>query len=175
MKHFILIFVFLFIQPLWLIGQKENNDTINKQPSRKFCYMRFFDDPILNLNVQQGWRTMGEVAFGLADYQGGRKLLGLNVLQDIEIGSQFNFNPKHIILGPELSYNVSFLFINFGTSIIYLTDFNKGTLYLNPHLGLSYNTFFDFYVGYNIPFLPNNIKSLVNNFTVTLAVPLFHR
>jgi hypothetical protein len=150
-------------------------DTIKKSPSSFILYMNFHDEPILNLNVQQGWRTMGEIAFGLADFQGRRKNYGLNSLESFEIGSQFNFNPNHFIIGPELNYNVSWILITFGASIIYLTDFSKGTLYLNPHLGFTYNTYIDLFIGYNIPLMKNNMKSLVNNFTATLAFPLIKR
>jgi hypothetical protein len=151
------------------------NDTIIKHHSDFYWFFKFHDEPVLNLNIQQGWRTMGEIAFSLADYQGKKNRFSLNVLDAIGFGSQFNFNPKHFIIGPELVYNVSFLFLNFGGGIVYLTDFKKGTVYLNPHLGVSYNTFFDLYAGYNIPLMTNHMKTLVNNFTVTFAVPLIKR
>jgi hypothetical protein len=169
------------LNPLFLQGNKGNsnlivnNDTIKKHRSDVYWFFKFHDEPVLNLNIQQGWRTMGEIAFSLADYEGKRNRFSLNVLDAIGFGSQFNFNPKHFIIGPELVYNVSFLFFNFGGCIVYLTDFKKGTVYLNPHLGVSYNTFFDLYAGYNIPLMTNHMKTLVNNFTVTLAVPLIKR
>jgi len=147
-------------------------DTIKQ---KKFCYLVFFDEPILNLNIQQGWRTMGEIAFGLADFQGKKNNYSLNVMQSIEMGSQFNFNPKHIIIGPELVYHVSFIFMCFGGSLVYITDFSKGTLYLNPHLGLSYNTFFELYAGYQIPLMKNHMKTYVNRINMTLAAPIIKR
>ncbi len=192
MKSFISIFIILITTCLVVRADKWNSgclpkktdngimiinkDTIKKHHSDLYWFFQFHDEPVLNLNIQQGWRTMGEIAFGLADFTGKRNHFSMNGLEAIEIGSQFNFNPKHFIMGPELVYNVSFLFFfNFGGSLVYLTDFRKGTVYLHPHLGISYNTFFDLYAGYNIPLMKNHMRTLVNNFTVTFAVPLINR
>jgi len=150
-------------------------DTVKKSPSLFILYLKFFDSPVLNLNIQQGWRTMGEVTFGLADYQPGIKILGLQALETIELGSQLNFTFNHFVIGPELTYNSSFFIINYGASIIYFTDFRNGTLFINPHIGLTFFTYFDLYAGYNIPLMHNHMKSSVNNYTFTLAVPILQR
>ncbi len=150
-------------------------DSIKKHKSHFISFLKYHDTPVMNLNLQQGWRTMGEIAFGLCDYSSSYKNLLMRKLSCIEAGSQFNFNLDHFIIGPELTYNHSDFIVNFGGSIIYFTDLRKGTLFINPHVGLSYNTIFDLYFGYNIPLMQNHMKSLVNNYTITLAVPILKR
>ena len=128
------------------------------------------DQFVMNLNVHQGWRTMGEISFGVTSTND----IKFNLIEanEWELGTEFNFDPKHFILAPKLSMNFSSLIMSAGGSLIYYTDFNKGTLYLNPHLGISLLTHVDIYCGYNIPLMRNTMKPFVNHFTVTLAVPI---
>jgi len=135
-----------------------------------FVHTSFYGQSVLNLNIHQGWRTMGEIAFG----PGGvlsRDKLGLMQAEELQLGSEFSFGP-HFFIGPKVTYNFSTLFFSCGGSVIYYSDFKNYTVCLHPHLGLSVNTFADLYLGYNIPVGPNKMKGYINRFTATLAIPL---
>ncbi|MCE3228830.1 MAG: hypothetical protein K0S32_3381 [Bacteroidetes bacterium] len=140
---------------------------------REYSFKQF----IGRINFHQGWRGMGEISIGVANYdeENHRHIPDMNFLQSIEGGCQFNFNKNHFIIGPSLTYNCTASILHCGGSLIYYTDFDKRTLFLNPHLGFSWNTYFDFYFGYNIPLMKNEMKSTVNRFTFTVSVPLFNR
>jgi hypothetical protein len=137
----------------------------------------FFQQFIGRINFHQGWRGMGEISLGIANYDEDhqRRMPDMNHLQSIEMGCQFNFNKDHFIIGPSLTYNRTHVIFHYGVSLIYYTDFDKRTLFINPHLGFSWNTYFDFYFGYNIPLMKNEMKGMVNRFTFTISIPLFNR
>ncbi|MBC7865025.1 MAG: hypothetical protein IAF38_18770 [Bacteroidia bacterium] len=134
---------------------------------------------VINVNFQQGYRPMGEVSAGLCLYEPGN-FFGpasgeLNTLNQVQLGAEFNFSNKHFVMGPKLTYNFSYFIVNCGASLSYLTDLKYGTVYLNPHFGITFNTYADLYIGYNIPLMKNYMKPYVNHFTVTLAVPILNR
>jgi hypothetical protein len=127
-------------------------------------------DAIFNLEVQQGWRTMGGVSVGrvVDDEQFFRSS------SYVEIGSNFYLSPQHPIIGPKISIGFSFLFSGCA-NLIYYTDFHRGTLFLNPNFGISLGRLADIYLGYNIPLTPNYMKNDVNHFTFTCSIPFIGR
>ncbi len=132
----------------------------------------FYEQPVLNLKIHQGWRTMGEISVGIGALDGQH---GFETLSSLQGGCQFNFDPNHFIVGPSIGWNASAVILQGGANLIYFTDFDKRTLFLNPHIGFTFNTDFDLYFGYNIPLMKNEMRSMVNHFTVTLSVPLLDR
>lgn len=121
------------------------------------------------LAVQQGWRTMGEVAIGLGLYE-AHSFLDFDIAH-IQLGTTFNFTPEQLILGPGITFLYSPLLIDVGGSLRYYTTKNTGTLYVSPHFGINF-IYADLFMGYEIPLTKNVMKPWVNRFTVTLAVPL---
>lgn len=138
-----------------------------------------FPPVIFNLGIHQGWRTMGEISVGTCDEWKHMDLIGYRWFYTT-IGSEFNFNPHHFIAGPKISFNhengALVVGFDWGGSLIYYTDFDKGALYLNPHLGLNFMTLAGLYFGYNIPLYSssgdNPMHSLVNHFTVSIIFSL---
>lgn len=134
---------------------------------------------LANVNLHQGWRTMGEVSagFGKFSYTAHLSATSGHIFQ---MGSQFNFNSKHLILGPQLSYNyvtgmTSLPNFTTGGSLIYYTDFDKKEIYLNPHIGIGLYYQIELVAGYNIPITGNSMKDLVNNFTLSITIPIVKR
>jgi hypothetical protein len=140
-----------------------------------------FPPIVLNVGIHQGWRTMGELSVGTCL---GWKTHDLAAYKwySLTLGTEFNFNPHHFIIGPKITYNrqMGFLLggLDWGCSLIYYTDFDKGELYINPQVGINIITFLGLHLGYNIPLYSqsgdNPMRSLVNHFTVSLIFSIIN-
>jgi hypothetical protein len=128
---------------------------------------------ILFINLHAGFRSLiGELSIGKGVEYYDK---GWRTLNSLAMGCEFNFNADHRLFGPKISISSSSLFYAVGASLIGYTNGNKMTICLNPHLGISFNTFADLYFGYNIPLMKNNFPDQINGFTFTLSAPLFKR
>jgi len=114
---------------------------------------------LLKPAIHQGWRTMGELSTGIMH---GNKWGGYLATA----GTEFNFQRNRFILGPKATCDFWLSGMVAGASFTYYTDFDKGTLYFNPHLGSI------IYFGWNIPLMRNHMKDRVNTYTFTLIIPI---
>lgn len=137
---------------------------------RAFADRFWYDQPVVSIGINQGWRSMGEISFGLCDYYyHPDKFLPLQTLETISIGSEFDFSRDKPLIGPKLSWTYT-SYVGAGADLTYFTDFDRGTLYFNPHLGCSFGTVFNLWLGYNIPLMRNYMKPRVNRFTLSLIL-----
>lgn len=80
--------------------------------------------------------------------------------------------PGRFVIAPKISYSVN-LFISFGASILYYTDFNLGALRFRPEVGVSMFGIRCVY-GRNLTVANYDFSGLnTNNFTLTAYIPLF--
>jgi hypothetical protein len=107
------------------------------------AFMNSFQSRFLTLSYFQGHRPFAEISFGTAHYAEMKKNLftGSDVAGLIAgptIGSEFNFrwNANEFILGPKIGVNASIRILNLGMHLIYYTDFEKGSLFLTPRIGI---------------------------------------
>jgi hypothetical protein len=124
----------------------------------------------LTLALQQGWRTMGEAAIGVANYRSG-SFIWYDVTR-FRVGTTFNFSRDQLILGPGITAIYSPFLLTTGGSLRYYTTKGKGTLCFSPHLGLNAIGVVDLFLGYEIPLTKNVMKPYINHFSITLAVPI---
>ncbi|MFT5780184.1 MAG: hypothetical protein ACI837_003145 [Crocinitomicaceae bacterium] len=95
----------------------------------------FYDTPTLHLAYHQGHRPFGEVSMGMSQHF--TYYLPL-ITHGFTLGAEFNFRDKeNFILGPKIGYNFSTLIFNVGVDFVYYTDFEKGSYYLKPRIGLN--------------------------------------
>jgi hypothetical protein len=119
---------------------------------------------IFILNVEQGWRTMGEIGVGKGFFEAVPYTYDYGTFATL----QFNFNPHHVMLGPGIMYHNSKDHFRYGAKLFYETDLHVGTVYLNTHMG--YCAWWgQIYAGYNIPVMKDHMRSLVNSYTLTFS------
>jgi 5-hydroxyisourate hydrolase-like protein (transthyretin family) len=133
--------------------------------------------PMTDLCFHFGQHPAAELAFGVGHVI--RTYQFTSIWETAQAGCEFNFSPSHFIIGPKLTYNYSgagllFGFIT-GGSLTYYTDLRNGNFFFHPQLGLTIQTVFDVYAGYNIPLGPSVINSSINKFTLTLAIEIVNR
>lgn len=80
--------------------------------------------------------------------------------------------PGRFIIAPKITFSVN-MFISFGASILYYTDFNLGALRFRPEVGVSMLGIRCVY-GRNLTVANYDFPDLnINNFSVTAYIPLF--
>lgn len=139
-----------------------------------------FAKPVYNVNVQSGWRTMGEIALGIGKFdedfhRGLKQDYSIMRLTTIRVGTEFNFSLLKPLLGPNISYDAMRGPGAYGIGLIYYTDLDKGALFLRPRIGISCNSFCNLMFGFNIPLMKNDMWNRINHFIFSIEVPLVHR
>ena len=132
--------------------------------------------PMASFGVHQGWRTMGSIAIGLAAVNDDEGFMyhRFNPVTTVELGCQFNFDPSHPLIGPNITVRrAGWLSADIG--LVYFTDLEKGSLYLAPHVGFSNESNITLGFGYNFRLGPDALRSRVNHFDLCLSVPLVNR
>lgn len=132
--------------------------------------------PIMLAGFNNGtWSTV-ELRFGLQYDKNITSFVGR--VDEFTLGSELNFNPSGIILGPKLNYVRSCVFLLFGiplgASLIYFTDFATGGLYFTPQAGFEFLWFFRAVGCYNIPVSSDHQLERVSKFTFSLQLKIFN-
>lgn len=113
--------------------------------------------PVACLGVNLGLWPTAELRFGLISIGNGPDKFLLQS-DEFTVGSEVNFRKGDFILTPKLNYTRTYIFFffgaHYGASLNYATDFDRGTFYLQPHLGFQLLFILDVAVGYNIPLGP---------------------
>lgn len=110
--------------------------------------------PVVCIGLNLGLWPTAELRFGFIRMADGPDKFILQS-DELTVGSEMNFHKGDFILTPKFNYTRTYIFFFFGAhyggSLNYSTDFERGTFYLQPHLGIQLLFLLDVAVGYNIP------------------------